>query len=324
MPGIAMPTITLATDVDYPPYSYVNDQTLDLAGFGIDFAKGLETVCNIKVTTRQTTWSECWTGGDLNKYGQGPHAGAGLENGYYHGCMLYTQTIGVRNRWLEFSHGILAANKPAGILTRLENGVPVINPKSDLSGFTIVDVAGWAPTADGLKFVSNPCTGAKYSGYTLTTPSVDGNDAAMTMLMNGEADGMWLYADQAASFVDSAGAESGWNATLWDGFGTKYAYISTGLDEHAFNGTTLTIAKKGSGLAAVVNPCIDKFVNTKGYYDICVKYNMTASCISDNNPYFPAATEPPPPYMLKTNKLPADTCAGGYCGCDVGGPLSGQ
>jgi len=327
MPGISKPKITLATDVDYPPYASVNQSNLEIAGFGPEFAAGMMTVCDIDVTVRQTTWSECWTGGDLNMYGQGPHAGSGLENAYYHGCMLYTHTTGVRNRWLEFSHGITANNKPAGILTRLDSsGVPVISPKSDLTGFTIVDVSGWAPTADGIKFVNNSCTGKPYTGFNLVTPPSDGNDPAMAMLMNGEADGMWVYADQAANFQPVAGVAPSWNTTLWEGFGTKYAYISTGLFDHAFNGTTLAIGKKGSGLAAVVNPCIDKFAATKAYYDLCVKYDMVGSCLP--NSYFPggwfgnADTSAPKPYMKATKDQATTSCSDGYCGCNAGGSLT--
>lgn len=320
MPGISKPKITLATDVDYPPYASVNQSNLEIAGFGPDFAVGMMSVCDIDVTVRQTTWSECWTGGDLNMYGQGPHAGSGLENAYYHGCMLYTHTTGVRNRWLEFSHGITANNKPAGILTRLVNGVPVINPKSDLSGFTIVDVAGWAPTADGIKFVNNSCTGRPYTGMKLVTPSTDGNDAAMEMLMSGAADGMWLYADQAANFQPVMGVNPSWNTTLWDGFGTKYAYIGTGLFDHAFNGTTLAIGKKGSGLASVVNQCIDKFVATKAYYDLCVKHGMVESCLRNSHfPADPGATVKP---YMKLTKDTTTACSSGYCNCNVGGSMA--
>ena len=109
-------------------------------------------------------------------------------------------------------------------------------------------------------------------------------------------------------------------ATLWEGFGTKYAYISTGLFDHAFNGTTLAIGKKGSGLAAVVNPCIDKFAATKAYYDLCVKYDMVGSCLP--NSYFPADTSAPKPYMKATKDQATTSCSDGYCGCNAGGSLT--
>ena len=110
--------------------------------------------------------------------------------------MTYTHTIGVRNRFLEFSHGILSHNKPAGLITRLVNGVPVVSPQSDLSGIKVVNVAGWAPTKDGLSLVENTCsTNKRFKGYTMVTPATIGPDAAMKMLLDGSADAMWIYAD---------------------------------------------------------------------------------------------------------------------------------
>ena len=81
---------------------------------------------------------------------------------------------------MEFTDAFLNDNKPAGILTRLDSsGAPVVSPTSDLSGVTIVDVNGWAPTADTLALVRNPCTGNYFSGYNMTEPATEGNDAAM-------------------------------------------------------------------------------------------------------------------------------------------------
>ena len=85
----------------------------ELAGFSVDVAHGLKEVCpNFDFSTRQTTWGECWDGTiGLNSYGQDPKAGKGIEQAYYHGCMAYTHTTGVRNRYLEFSNGILQARR---------------------------------------------------------------------------------------------------------------------------------------------------------------------------------------------------------------------
>ena len=186
----------------------------------------------------------------LNTYGQGPKIGEGLDLGKYHGCMTYTHTAGVRGRFVEFTDAILQANKPAGLLTRLdENRVPWVKPDSNMSGLTIVDVGGWAPTSDGLALVENECTGGRYSDYTVVTPTEDGNDAAMHMLMSGEADAVWIYADQAYNYKPRSDVVASWNETLWEGFGTKYAYVATGQFGHAYNGTTLAMSKKGSGLA---------------------------------------------------------------------------
>ena len=113
----------------------------------------------------------------------------------FHGCYSYTHTKGVRNRYLEFTSPIING-KPAGILTRLDaDGKPVIDGDSDLDGVAVVDVQGWAPTADTLAMVVNPCTGEKFSGYTMIVPTVtDGtpNDNALKTLLKGDADAMWV------------------------------------------------------------------------------------------------------------------------------------
>ena len=85
MPGNTRPKIILAQDVDWPPYAYVAvppEADYDVAGFGHDIAKGLSSVCDIDVETRQTDWAKCW---GSNKIGDG------LEAGHYHGCMMYTR-----------------------------------------------------------------------------------------------------------------------------------------------------------------------------------------------------------------------------------------
>jgi len=312
MPGKARPKIVLAQDVDWPPYAYVAvppEGDYDVAGFGHDVAKGLESVCDIDVVTRQAAWSECW--GD-NKIG------SELDDGVFHGCMTYTHTAGTRGRYLDFSYGILSANKPAGILTRLgTDGKPVLDPLSDLSGKKIVDVKGWAPTADGLSLVTNWCTGSRYSGYTVLTPTEDGNDAAMTMLRNGEADGMFVYADQAYNYrPGQADITPTWNEALWTGLGTKFAYIGTGMLGHSYNGTTLAISKKGSGLNDILNPCLQKYMETASYYDVCKKHDFEASCYP--NAHFPTVESTSKPWAQKTNEHPAGGCSAGYCECSVG------
>ncbi len=160
LPGVyiskKLPKVILAQDVDYPPYTGIATD-LSLTGFGPDFARGLEQVCKIDVEVVQTSWSECWGSNKI---------GPGLLNGHFHGCSTYTNVKGVRNRYMEFSKPILAMNKPAGILTRLEGGVPVVDGNSTLNGVAVGDVTGWAPTADVLGVSRNMCTGETFSGYT--------------------------------------------------------------------------------------------------------------------------------------------------------------
>lgn len=96
------------------------------------------------------------------------------------------------------------------------------------------------------------------------------NDVALAMLMDESVDAVWIYADMAYEYqCDDPSRVNEWNCDLWDGFGTKFAYLHTGMYEHAINGTTLAMTKKGSGLNEVLNPCLDKFMLTKAYEEVC-------------------------------------------------------
>jgi len=308
--GCTRPKLNFASDVDWPPYAYIGEppaSDFEVAGIGHDIAMGLMSVCDIDVTTSQTSWSDCWSSGAI---------GAGLKDGHYHACMTYTHTAGQRPRYMEFTHAFLKDNKPAGILTRLDaSGNPVVSPMSDLSGVNIVDVNGWAPTSDTLAMVTNPCTGNQFTGYNMLIPTGDGNDAAMEMLMNGTADAMWVYADQAHNYdCNAAGVTPTWDCTLWTGFGTNFAYIQTGLFGHAVNGTTLGISKKGSGIADIVNPCLQAYMQTEEYHNVCVSHGLEGSCYP--NQFFANADVATPTWETATNNL-ATTCADGYCSCSA-------
>merc|ERR1711972_705476 len=82
--------------------------------------------------------------------------------------MTYTHASAVRNRYMEFTNSWAKLNKPSGLIVKLDaNGKPPFSGGHTLSGLTIVDVTGWAPTADTLWFVKNPCTGEKFSNFTI-------------------------------------------------------------------------------------------------------------------------------------------------------------
>ncbi|CAK8985288.1 unnamed protein product [Durusdinium trenchii] len=309
MGGKDKPKIILGQDGDganaylgVPPES-----DFDVAGIGHDIAHGLKEVCDIDIITAEMRWGDCWDNGAI---------GAGLAAGEVHGCMTYTHTHGARTRWMEFSDGILSNNKPAGLIVRLDaNGNPMYNGASDLNGLKVVDVVGWAPTADTLALVENKCTKSRFTGFTIVNPTVstgNANQDALTTLMNGDADAMWVYADQAKNYQCTDGMTPNWDCTMWAGFGTTFAYIQTGLFGHAKGGTTLAMSKKGSGLASILNPCIALFKETKSYYDICVKHDMVASCFQ--NSHFPAGDNTTLVYETPTDQL-TTTCAQGYCPC---------
>eukprot|EP00588_Corethron_pennatum_P017662 CAMPEP_0194303604 /NCGR_PEP_ID=MMETSP0171-20130528/1447_1 /TAXON_ID=218684 /ORGANISM="Corethron pennatum, Strain L29A3" /LENGTH=357 /DNA_ID=CAMNT_0039054563 /DNA_START=71 /DNA_END=1144 /DNA_ORIENTATION=- len=311
IPGVKAGNVILSQYIDYPPYAMLGEAEDDfpLSGFGAEVARGLEEVCDISITVAQTDWGNCWTSEDK--------IGIGLARGEFHGCMTYTHTAGVRNRFLDFSAPILSANKAAGIITRLKDGVPVISGSSDLSGVKVADVLGWAPTADNLAIVTNTCTGEKFSGYEIVKPKeVTGNENqdALLSLLNGDADALWIYADQAYNYGCANKSDSDTHdCTLWDGLGTEFAYIHSGMFDFVRAGTTLAMSKKGSGLPEVLDPCIESFLKTESYYELCEKYEQTKGCFP--NEFFPAgADSEKTEYNTPPNELPSG-CIGGYCGC---------
>ena len=331
MPSLyGKPHLILAQDIDYPPYAFLGvppEGDYDVAGFGHDFAKGMAKTCGMDITTVQTNWANCWDSGKI---------GIGLRDGYFHACMTYTHTAGQRNRFVEFSNGILQANKPAGLLVRLKDGKPEIDPKSDLKDVKVVDVKGWAPTSDGLNFVKNRCTlkPTYFLGFEMVTPEDSyksksqkktftiANDVALAMLLDGAADAVWLYADQAQYYDCSQNPDkqNEHDCEMWAGFKKDFAYIHTGLYGHTVNGTTLTLAKKGSGISEIVNPCIQKFLKTKEYKTICDNHKLTSTCYK--NEFFGSdagkrnlAGGGEEYWTYDTNKLTTE-CADGYCNCD--------
>lgn len=312
--------LIMAQDVDWPPYAYMGvppESDFDVAGIGHDIVLGMGALCNWDVTVVQTDWAGCWNQGAI---------GSSLLNGVYHGCMTYTHTVGERNRFVEFSEAILQMNKPAGILTRLDaDGHPVIDGNNNLQGVNVVDVSGWAPTADTLAIAVNDCNGQRFAGFNMLPPleTPEGqspNDVALEALLDGRADAMWVYADQAYNYrPNQPGVTPEWNAEMWGRFGQPngFAYIHTGMLEHTTNGTTLSMSKKGSGVADVLNPCLRNFMQTQQYYDICQTHGMVSQCFT--NSHFPAAAAPTQSvYAVSTPELtglPEGDCAHGYCPC---------
>jgi len=329
MPGATKPHIILAQDINYPPYAYLGDATsdFDVDGFGHDIALELPSVCDIDVTVVETRWANCWNEGEI---------GTGLLNGAWHGCMTYTHTVGQRNRFVEFSEPILQLNKPAGLIVPLVNGQPKVSPNSSLAGLKVVDVVGWAPTADGMAFVRNTCNEcasppcgttknvpenlqkyAQFEGYTIVAPtgnSANANDAALLTILNGDADAMFVYADQAYNYKCSSTLDtSSWDCDLWEGLGTDFAYIHSGMYLYAYGGTTLSMSKKGSNLKNILDPCIKALKETEAYYKICEENGLTTDCYP--NGYFPnSSSYHEKPYKKNTNEQ-TESCEDGYCGC---------
>ena len=250
--------------------------------------------------------------------------------------MTYTHTVGVRNQYMEFSSPILDDNKAAGFIAKLDaSGNPVVSPMSDLADvpaheggaheLVVVDVNGWAPTMDTVSVLVNDCSGALFDvdqTKMISTSGVgDQNDEALEMILAGDADVMYVYADQAYNKItacnDVLQDTTGQNCAIWDLLGKPngYAYIHTGMTEYSVAGTTLSMSKIGTGVAAILNPCIEELIKTEDYYDICVKWDLEGSCYQ--NSFFPAGRRLGDAiYDLPT---PSHTggCGDGYCSCDA-------
>lgn len=162
------------------------------------------------------------------------------------------------------------------------------------------------------------------SFYTTTGGFTNANDIGLAMLLEGKADGVWIYADQAHNYIAVCEDPETRNTAkhscvMWEGFGEHYAFIQTGQLTHAKNGTTLTKSRKGSGIPELVNPCIQKFLKTREYYDLCEKYHETKFCY--RNEHFPAEDasaeeEPTQPFAQPTREL-TTACTDGYCPCST-------
>jgi len=327
MPGITKPRILLGADKFFPPYADLippatPDEDPTIGGFGPDVAAALSEVCEIEVTTIEANWDDCWGDNVI---------GDGTLQGWYHGCQTYTQVRGVRNRYLDFSAPILQNNKRAGFLTRLQDGSPEVSPESDLSDVTVVDIVGWAPTPDVISTLKNRCTNEFFDvdvnagGNLVTTDDEVGclekypefcsnaNDVALYMLLEGQADVVYIYADQAKFYFDACAADpiQAENCELWRQFGETFGYIHMGMDEFAIAGTTLSISKKGSGLPAILDPCIEKLLETETYATLCDKWGLTEDCFPND---FTNQTGTTPVYNVPANEQQPG-CADGYCSC---------
>uniref|UniRef100_A0A7S2MGM4 Solute-binding protein family 3/N-terminal domain-containing protein n=1 Tax=Haptolina brevifila TaxID=156173 RepID=A0A7S2MGM4_9EUKA len=321
----------MGVDIVSPPYAYLKKPPYgsktdieEVAGVGPDMIKAMAAHCGFEVSVVEAHWSDCWGNNEI---------GQGLLQGWYHGCMTYTHAAGVRNRYLEFTDSWALLNKPSGLIVKLENGVPKINGQSDMSGKTIVDVTGWAPTADTLYFVNNQCTDTKYSGFTVVQGDdidVSGtykgpNDRALRAVLEDKADAMWIYADQAANYHCAPGdTQDGWDCDLWAGFGTTFAYVQTGMFGWMNNGTTVAMARKGSGIAEYLDTCFADFQKTEEFYKVCSTmhdgHSQLQSCIPNDfikaDPAYTPKDVASSPYMFPTKDLTGShTCATGYCSC---------
>eukprot|EP00927_Polykrikos_kofoidii_P012337 TRINITY_DN15318_c1_g2_i1.p1 TRINITY_DN15318_c1_g2~~TRINITY_DN15318_c1_g2_i1.p1 ORF type:complete len:364 (+),score=38.06 TRINITY_DN15318_c1_g2_i1:221-1312(+) len=307
-----MTILKIGQDIDWPPYAYADSVTGELVGFGKAIADGMSKICpHLQFEVVRSKWTDCWTDGNL---------GTLIRNGSLDGCMVYTHTKGSRDEFAEFSLAILNDRRAAGLLSALVDGQPKVTGYDDLSGKTIVDVGGWAPTEDTIKDVVNKCTNRSYS-KDITMLIGEDNDKSLKILLSGAADAMFVYADQADNYQCISnnrakdGSKAAWNCTLWSGFGKDFAYVQTGQFGHVIKGTTFLMGKKGSGVAKKVNPCLAKFMASESYYKVCKDHHLVETCFT--NMHFPYGKSEVKEFNKPTHELTSD-CSTGYCHCGIG------
>ena len=297
-----------------PQFNSLDDDG-NLTGFGYDFAQAINSICpsTVRIEVVRELWPNCWTDDD------GGGIGKAITDNIIDGCIAYVHT-NVRDAKADITGAILDDNKAAGLLTLLDaEGNPRVSGRDDLAGRTLIDVAGWAPSPDGLKFVTNQCTGSKYSddiGEVLIAEvdeeNANPNDVAMRMLRDGEGDAIFIMADQASNYI-ACDEEAGHDCELWAGLGTDYAYVQTGQFGYVRNGTTFALTEIGSGIPDLLEPCMAEFMGGIEYYELCAKYDIIDRCYA--NDYFDEDRRSEAPFDKPTSEQFGD-CSDGYCPCD--------
>jgi hypothetical protein len=281
-----------------------------MKGFLPDMIKLMQDTCDdVEVEWTHTEWGKCF------EESSGSWVGDDIKYGGLHACAGYTKTKGTRARLFEFADAITTPNaRTGGIITRLVNGVPVVSPSSNLTGVKVVDVKGWAPTQDNLQIARNSCDGDKpfdYGNIVFVDPGASGNKAAMAALKSGAADAMWVYSDQGYTCSNALDTD---DCSNWGGLGTEFAYIHTGMS-FAFDGTTMAIAKRGSGIGKLLNPCIQKAMATEKFKELCTTFNKIEECYPNSHFGTPGTIEHYNKLQAAKTGAEVKACTDGYCPC---------
>lgn len=306
------PLVTFMMGGNYPPYDFLENRPgapETQTGFGFEFAKLVCEEGRLDCRFIRDTYDNCWTTDDF--------PGSGIQAGYFQACSTYTNTY-LRQTGVEFGHSF-TQGRAAGVLSRLENGVPVIDPSSNMAGKKIALVGGWATNGQALAYITNNCTGELFADYSTFTPEDEftGPDAAIRALLDGEADGIFMYAStiRDRSNPNACFLEAGCDITLYtDRLGVDYAWIHTDIYEYQANGTTLAFTHKASGLNQLLNPHIQTVLRSKEYADLCHEYIEVRGF--DDISCFPNEF-----MSLGSNEVATEqmaeklSCQAGYCQC---------
>lgn len=319
VPASAMVTLRLGTGQNWAPYVSTQANSNNLVGFGPDLVAGVNAQCagQLQIDMVLTTWENCWSN---NNFGSDMTGSNRLD-----GCMLYSHGTGARDDKAHFSIAIVK-HKTAGIITGLDaNGHPKVDGASNLHGKTVADVNGWAPEPETLDMVRNLCTNTKFSsGKTIhdisSSSNEEVNDKALRSVLDGNSDALYIFADHADTHQcknNNNNVARAHDCNLWDKLGEPngFAYVQTGMDGWAVNGTTLMMTRKGEhgDVMELLDSCLDKYMQTQDYCNKCSKHGIMDDCFA--NSHCPRSSAKSI-YDRPTSQQ--GDCSSGYCGCPEG------
>lgn len=121
------------------------------------------------------------------------YPGDGIMQGRYDACVGWTHTW-LRQNSVEFGDAVVTT-QPGGILasaTTIENagGLAALQ-QSDLRGYKIGYIAGWATNPGAIAYIGNAVTGEQFKGYTVM--GFDTPELTVQALIDGIVDLVWFY-----------------------------------------------------------------------------------------------------------------------------------
>eukprot|EP00958_Prasinococcus_capsulatus_P000938 scaffold84_cov388-Prasinococcus_capsulatus_cf.AAC.14 len=307
----------LAVGLNFPPFDFVGVPTADspvpIAGFGYELAmmvceeagvqcepvldpydaswgRYIVTDTGLKVA-RTAIRSGEWEVSQLQQRGFLPpenaiaieYAGEGLLDGWYDGALNWVPT---KLRQLSLGFGDPIANiRGAGLLMTngrisRSGGLEAVRQASNLTGWTIGFVPGYAMNPLALSQSLNPVTGEAFFGYTIAR--LPPNPAFATVqLLAGDVDAVFFFDDLFDVFADSPVLQPPLGAAAM-------TFVHTGMTEYATNGPTVMTAK-GSPFLEIWNAGLTRIIPSPAYEALCNKYRVE-SCIDVE---LAPVTEPP-------------------------------
>lgn len=300
-PGNAPPTDMVTSNLTDP---------LVQTGFVFDLVMEACRLAGVKCEAVHDRYTNCLDGDGAG----GTYAGTGILAGFYDACSGFYDTF-ERRLAVDFGRPVLHP-ATAGLLVRLdpETKAPSVAPGEALSNKVVALVGGWSTTASSLARAVNDCTGERYdssaeTGFHTVVPFdvFGGPDEAMRALLGGSVDALFIEDNIVHDRVGCAPPAC--DASLWSGLGERFAFAHVGIPYLA-GGITAAFAKKSSSLNAVLDPYLERAIQSRVYADLCRKYDLEHVCL--DNVHINASSR-----RAILPRSASMSCESGVCACDV-------